>query len=59
LQYDGDAIQLLPAWPTGWDVDFKLHAPKQTVIEGRYLNGKLESLKVTPVERKEDVIIVQ
>jgi hypothetical protein len=26
------------------------------VIEGRYLSGELESLKVTPVERKEDVI---
>lgn len=59
LQYDGDTIQLLPAWPKGWDVDFKLHAPKQTVVEGRYINGKLESMKVTPVERKNDVLITQ
>ena len=24
LQYDGDEIYLLPAWPKDWDVEFKL-----------------------------------
>lgn len=24
-----------------WDVDFKLHAPYNTVVEGRYAGGKL------------------
>ena len=59
MQTVGDEIRLLPAWPKDWDVDFKLHAPKQTVVEGRYINGKLEALKVTPVERKEDVVITK
>jgi len=37
-------------------VDFKLHAPLQTVIEGEYRNGRFESLKVTPEVRRADVI---
>ena len=34
MQTVGDKIILLPAWPRDWDVDFKLHAPKQTIVEG-------------------------
>jgi alpha-L-fucosidase 2 len=37
-------------------VDFKLHAPLKTVIEGEYRDGKLQSLKVTPESRRADVI---
>ena len=43
-------------WPKGWDVDFKLRAMYQTVVEGRYCDGKLQSLKVTPEARKGDVV---
>jgi hypothetical protein len=56
LQTDGKEILLLPAWPKGWDVDFKLHAPYQTVVEGAYRDGKLRSLKVTPQARRADVV---
>lgn len=56
LQTNGEAIYLLPAWPRDWDVDFKLHAPAQTVVEGRVRNGKLETLTVTPPERLADVV---
>jgi alpha-L-fucosidase 2 len=56
MQTDGRKIFLLPAWPKGWDVNFKLHAPLQTVIEGEYRSGKLQSLKVTPESRRVDVI---
>ncbi len=56
LQTDGRKILLLPAWPKGWDVDFKLHAVYQTVVEGRYCDGKLQSLKVTPETRRTDVV---
>ena len=58
LQTVGDKIYLLPAWPKGWNVDFKLHAPKRTVIEGVYRDGKLERLKVTPKSRAKDVVAV-
>ncbi|MCD6201649.1 MAG: hypothetical protein J7K46_07565 [Bacteroidales bacterium] len=50
-------IYLVPAWPKEWNVDFKLHAPYNTIIEGTIKNGKIEALKVTPSSRKGDVII--
>ena len=52
-------IYLLPAWPKGWDVDFKLHAPYKTVVEGVLRNGKIESLKVTPEDRREDIEVME
>ena len=57
LQTDGKQIFLLPAWPKDWDVEFKLHAPQQTVIEGIYRDGKLASLRVTPEARRRDLVI--
>ncbi len=57
LQTDGPQIFLLPAWPKDWDVEFKLHAPQQTVVEGVYRDGKLELLRVTPASRRPDVTV--
>jgi hypothetical protein len=57
LQTDGRKIFLLPAWPKDWDVEFKLHAPQQTVLEGVYRGGLLKSLKVTPASRRADVVV--
>jgi hypothetical protein len=59
MQTPGRKIYLLPAWPKDWNVDFKLHAPYQTVVEGTVRSGKVESLKVTPEERRKDVTIVE
>jgi len=59
VQCDGDRILVMPAWPTGWDCDFKLHAPKNTVLEGTIRKGQLVSLQVTPPERVYDVEIIQ
>jgi hypothetical protein len=56
IQADGSAIRLLPAWPKGWDVDFRLHAPCRTVVEGSVRDGKLKRLKVTPRSREKDVL---
>jgi len=39
-------------------VNFKLHAPKNTVVEGVYRAGKLQQLKVTPESRRKDVCIL-
>ena len=57
VQTDGKTIYLLPAWPRDWDVDFKVHAPYRTVLEGRVRDGKVVSIDVRPPERKKDVII--
>jgi hypothetical protein len=59
MQTDGDTIRLLPAWPSEWDVDFKLHAPHNTTVEGRVENGKVIEGKVTPESRRKDIIIMQ
>lgn len=56
MQTHGDSIYLLPAWPGDWDVQFKLHAPLNTIVEGEWRGGKLIKLKVTPESRKNDLI---
>jgi len=38
-------------------VEFKLHAPQQTIVEGVLRGGKLASLHVTPESRRQDVVI--
>lgn len=57
MQTPGDRILLLPSWPKEWDVDFKLHAPRQTTVEAVVKGGKLAALKVTPESRCKDVLI--
>jgi hypothetical protein len=49
-------IRLLPAWPGDWNVDFKLHAPHQTMVEGKVRGGKVIELNVSPESRRDDVI---
>lgn len=58
MQVDGETIYLLPAFPKTWDVEFKLHADKDTVVEAVYRGGKLERCTVTPPERAKDVVVV-
>jgi len=58
LQTIGDKIHVLPAWPKEWNVDFKLHAPKNTIVEVSYKNGEIVSLVVSPESRMKDVVIV-
>lgn len=55
MQCDGDKIYIGAGLPEDWDVEFKLHAPKNTIVEGVISNGKVTELKVTPVEREKDV----
>jgi hypothetical protein len=57
LQTKGDTVYLFPAWPKTWDVHFKLHAPKNTIIEARLSNGVAKILKVTPAARRQDVFV--
>jgi len=56
LQSEDKEIRLLPAWPAGWDADFKLRAPYDTVVEGRVRGGKLVKLEVAPRSRKAGVV---
>jgi len=58
LQTDGEKIYLFPAWPEEWDVEFKLHAPMNTVVEAKLKDKKLKYLKITPDNRERDVIFM-
>lgn len=59
MQTTGEKIHLLPAWPKDWDVDFKLHAPYQTIIEGSVRGGEMWKLQATPQRRLDDVKIMK
>ncbi len=56
VQYDDRKIYLLPSFPENWNVDFKLYAPYNTVIECSYKDGKIVLLRVTPESRKADIV---
>jgi hypothetical protein len=56
MQPEGKKILLFPAWPKEWDVEFKLRAPLNTIVEGAYRAGKVEWVKITPSGRREDVV---
>lgn len=58
MQCFDDKILLFPAWPQDWDVDFKLHAPKNTTVEGKLKGGKLVELQVSPESRRSDVSVM-
>ncbi|MNG41367.1 hypothetical protein D3C84_1305100 [compost metagenome] len=57
MQSEGDKIVLLPAWSKNWNVNFKLNAPMNTIVEGRVENGAVKDLKVFPESRRKDIII--
>ncbi|KRF44156.1 DUF5703 domain-containing protein [Paenibacillus sp. Soil787] len=57
MQTDGREIVLFPAWPEEWDVEFKLHAPMNTIVEAKLKGNRLEYLKVEPSWRREDIVI--
>jgi alpha-L-fucosidase 2 len=59
MSSSGDQVYLLPAWPKDWNVRFKLHAPKNTTVQGMYRNGKFEQLVATPESRRKDVHIME
>jgi hypothetical protein len=59
IQAEGRRIFLLPAWPQGWDVSFKLHAPENTTVQAVYRNGRVERLEVHPAKRKADVTLLR
>jgi hypothetical protein len=48
LQPVGNKLHLFPAWPAGWDADFRLHAPSNTVVRCVMSGGQLRHLEVTP-----------
>ncbi len=48
MQAETGRIDLLPAWPKNWNVDWRLHAPGDRVVEGRFADGTWQRLTITP-----------
>lgn len=59
LQSEGEHMFLLPAWPKKWNVRFKLNGTDRTVVKGTYVNGRLQTVIVTPVGREKDVQVMR
>jgi hypothetical protein len=59
VQTDGRMVYLLPAWPDHWNVDFRVHAPLNTVITGTFRDGKITDLHVDPPDRLKDITILK
>lgn len=59
LQTNGDKIFVNPSCPKEWNAEFKLHAPKNTIVKGKIVDGEVVELNVEPKEREKDVTIVK
>lgn len=55
VQCVGRRILIMPAWPRGFDCDFRLHAPFDTRLTGEIRDGRVTTLSVWPPERLADV----
>ncbi len=59
VQTVGEKILLFPAWPADrWNVNFKLHLPRQTIVEGELKDGRLVRVNVTPDSRTRDLVVM-
>ncbi|MDR1440561.1 MAG: DUF5703 domain-containing protein [Clostridiales bacterium] len=52
VQRDGDKVRLLPAWPEGWDVAFRLPVGAGGWVECEYRNRRVVSLGVEGIARE-------
>ena len=56
MQEVDDKIYLFPAWPKEWDVRFKLHASRGTVVEAELRQGEVVNVHVTPARDKKNIV---
>ncbi len=56
LQCVTNQILLLPAWPAGWNVDFKLNAPGRTTVRLVLTNQTITELTADPAVRTNDFV---
>ncbi len=59
MQCDDGKIHLFAAWPKDWNVEFRLHAPGQTVVEGAYRQGERLAVRVWPEDRAADLEVLE
>ncbi|KAH3765813.1 SGNH/GDSL hydrolase family protein [Pelomyxa schiedti] len=51
LDDNDGSVLLFPSWPSDWDVDVKLVAPRNTIVEAKCEGGVLTKFVVTPENR--------
>jgi hypothetical protein len=56
MQCVTNQIYLLPAWPAGWNVDFKLNAASNTTVRLIYTNQAVTTLTVSPALRTNNLV---
>ncbi|HEX3718109.1 MAG TPA: DUF5703 domain-containing protein [Verrucomicrobiae bacterium] len=56
MQCAGSQILLLPAWPSGWNVDFKLSATSNTTVRLVIRGQNVSQLTVSPSTRTNDLV---
>ena len=57
MQCVGDNIYILLVWPSSRNVTFRLHALESTVVTCTYKDGKIHKLRVSPENRKNDIVL--
>lgn len=57
LQEVDGRLHILPAWPDGLDVDFRLHAPESTVVSVRYRDGSVVACEVEPPRAADRIVL--
>lgn len=59
MQVEDEKIYILPGFSEKWNVEFKLYADKDTVVEVSYKEGVIQDMKVIPESRKKDIVICE
>ncbi len=59
LQTEGEQCMVFPAWPREWDVEFRLHAPRNVIIEGEVRNGRVVRVTTQPEGRRPALHIME
>ena len=57
MQEVDDTLYLFPAWPKEWDVRFRLHASRSTVVEAELRRGKVINVHVTPARASANIVV--
>ena len=57
MQEVDDTLYLFPAWPKEWDVRFRLHASRSTVVEAELRRGKVINVHVTPARAPANIVV--
>jgi len=58
MQADDGKLLRFPAWPRQGNLQFRLHPPHRTTVEGEYREEKSVRLKVDLPRRSEGLVLV-